>query len=114
MSEHIPSEELTLDQVPSPDAPLGELWDFAHTFHGYTHWGGLQEAFEATDRAGKWQQEWLEKNGEPEHGFYPYPEPVLDYLRTDLFLECRAARHCESEPHLVEGVRAVRFWLGER
>jgi hypothetical protein len=45
-------------------------------------------------------------------GHIPSEALTLDYLRTDMFLECRAARHCGTEPlGLREGVRAVRFWL---
>ena len=122
--EHIRSEDLTIDQVPDPDkADDGELWAFAHTFHAYTHWGGLQEAFDASQAAGVWQAEQVAayelEHGEPPEVF-PFPEPQLDHLRTSMFLDCRATRHCEQESDtypdhfwsgLRHGVRAVRELL---
>lgn len=117
---HIPSDELTLEQVPDPDTCTNhELWDFAHSFNAYTHWGGLEEAHTASARAAAWQTAWIDENGLPEGEFYPAMEPELDTIRTDLFLDCRAERHCnqESEPSdtfwfgLREGVRAIRHRL---
>lgn len=123
MMKHIPSENLTLDMVPDPEtAEDRELWDFAHTFSAYKHWGGLQEAFDASDRAGKFQAEavaaYEAEHGEPPEWF-PYPEPQLDYIRSELFLDCRATRHCEQDsPYpdyfwsdLRYGVRAVLHHL---
>lgn len=125
MPDHIPSEELTLDLVPDPDtATDDELWEFAHTFHAYEHWGGLEEAFTAIDRAAEFQKEAVAEY-EREHGdtpeWYPYPEPQLDYLRTDMFLDCRATRHCNQDgppsdvfwEGIREYVKAVRHLLGE-
>ena len=60
MPDHIPSEDLTLDMVPDPDTcTAADAWNFFHTFHAYTHWGGLEEAFMADERAGKGQGTWL-------------------------------------------------------
>lgn len=112
MPAHIPSEDLTMDMVPDPEtATEGEAWAFFHTFHAYIYWGGFKEAFKANDRAAIWQQEWLARQ-DPEPEFFRYPEPHMDHLRTDLFLECRSARHCGTGgPSLLDGLRTVRHWL---
>mgnify|MGYP007046933905 CR=1 FL=1 len=113
MPDHIPSEDLTLDRIPDPDTCTeGEAWEFFHTFHAYTYWGGLEEAFKSSDVAAEWQAKWLAEQ-DPEPEFYRYPEPLLDNLRTAVFLDCRAARHCEATGSLglKESLRAVRYWV---
>ena len=111
--EHISSEELTIDQVPDPDsASEHELWDFAHTFDAYTHWGGLREAHAASVRAAAYQERELEAykakhDTEPE--VYPLPDPALDYLRSEMFMDCRAIRHCVQDSPYPES-----FWSGLR
>jgi hypothetical protein len=39
LPDHIPNAELTLDQIPLPDADWGAIRNLAYTFHGYEHLG---------------------------------------------------------------------------
>lgn len=110
--KHISSEALTLEQVPDPDTCSdGDLWAFAHTFDAYAHWGGFHEAFAAEARAGEHACALMAKY--PDDEDWPddetFPEPVLDYCRTSMFLECRATRHSYNG----EGYPAY-FWKGLR
>jgi hypothetical protein len=68
----IPNDRLRPDDVPGPDADWGTIWEFAHTFDGYTHWGSFERcAVIANQRR----------------------DSTLTELRTCLFFEARAWRH---------------------
>jgi len=91
---HIPSEQLTVEMVPDPEtATEAEIWAFFHSFHAYTHWGGLAEAHAVIEAmATKMQDEWAEATARGDE-FYRWPEPAVDLIRTDAFLQLRADRH---------------------
>lgn len=42
MPAHLPDEQLTADDVPSPDAPWAEVSRFGHGYHAYRVAGSLQ------------------------------------------------------------------------
>jgi len=69
--------ELRPEDVPGPDADLGEIWAFAATFDGYRHCGGFHECAEIANA------------GQPE---------TLAELRTCLFFEARRWRHFGESP----------------
>lgn len=80
--ERIPSDELTLDIVPQPDAPWERIFRFAATFHMDTR--------EAGDVANLVADEYRLNDGK-------YPKD-LDILRTCLFFEWRRTHHIGDAP----------------
>ena len=79
--------------VPDPaTATEADIWRFFHSYHAYIHWGGLEQAFAAVEKVAEeidQQPELLETDQD----FIMWPEPAIDLIRTDAFLELRAARH---------------------
>lgn len=73
----IPTASLPVAKVPSPDAPLEALIEFAHTFSGYEYWGSFERCAEIANA--------------PDH-------TSIDKLRTCLFFEARRWRHGGDDP----------------
>ncbi len=97
MIDHIPSDQLTLADIPDAGATEDDLWLFGHNFHAYDVWGGFDEAFQA-----------LERKPEGRIG-------RLDLIRTDLFLDLRASRHRGDNPYwesVREQIQKIRSILG--
>ena len=76
MSE-ILSKDLHAANLPSDDASLGELIDFAHSFNGYARWGSHERCAEIANSK--------------DHS-------SIDSLRTCLFFEARRWRHFGTDP----------------
>ena len=102
MSE-IPNNELTIDQLPPPEADWDVIGRFALTFNGYEYWGGFGPC---GDVATNCREAFLTGDGLPES---------LSVLRTSLFFEQRRWRHYGYEPDeagmiyihaLVEAIRS--------
>ncbi len=94
----IASEDLTPAMVPDPDtADTSAIWAFFHSFDGYGRWGGALEAHRAVQAAAEIVHAQYESGEVPEDGFARWPEPALDLIRTDAFLELRADRHMGRE-----------------
>jgi hypothetical protein len=95
----LPSEALTLADVPSPDAPLRQIFRFALTWDGYERAGSSDACARVAN---------ARRNG------------TLDDLRTCLFFEQRRFRHFGTAPEgedlaYVRGlVRQIRDRLAER
>lgn len=105
----ISNRELTLDQLPLPDAGWYEIGWFALTFNGYDHWGSFDACGDVSENCRKafLAGEGLSKN--------------LTVLRTSLFFEQRRWRHYGYAPDetgivyikaLVEGIRK-KIQVGE-
>lgn len=73
---HIPSERLSVLDVPSADASVHDLIMFAHRFAGYEYWGSFERCAEVA-------------NG---------TSISLDGLRTRLFFDARGWRHSGEDP----------------
>ena len=83
--EAITTAKLTLSQIPSAEAGVGELIKFAHTFDAHQHWGSFERCAEianARDHAS------------------------IDKLRSCLFFEVRRWRHFGEEPD----DESLRYW----
>jgi hypothetical protein len=95
MNPHIPSDQLTVDMVPDPErASEREIWKFFHSFHAYTHWGGVEAAHEALQAMSKEiAAEWAEAEARGDE-FYRWPS--VDLIRTEAFLQLRADRHQDA------------------
>ena len=79
-SEHlrlIQNADLTLSDIPVPDADINEIGCFALTFDGYEHWGAFEKCAEVA-------------NAERQN--------TLTDLRTCLFFEQRRWRHSGYGP----------------
>lgn len=85
MSE-IPNKELTIDQIPLPEAGWDEIGWFALTFNGYEYWGGFGPC---GDVATKCREAYFAGDGLSENLFV---------LRSSLFFEQRRWRHYGYNP----------------
>jgi hypothetical protein len=84
--EPIKNEQLTLENVPPPDANWSDILEFALAFDGYEFWGSFERCAEvAAARA---------------HG-------TLTGLRTCLFFEQRVWRNGDESP---PSKRTVLYW----
>jgi hypothetical protein len=107
----IPTSELTLDNVPSPDDPKA-CRAFAMSFDGYGHAGGGPA--ELMDYLGALPAK---------DGVWDLEKVTVDDVRADLFMEQRATRWnaqgfaheaeewASFERHAVESVRVIRHML---
>lgn len=124
--KHVPSEELTLEMIPDPeDAFDGAIWTFIHTFNAYGHWGGFEEAQVAME-AVQFERLIAEAEAAGEE-FFRWPEPEVDLIRTNMFLDLRAFRHNggrgggwggEDPTHIMlksrEGIRHLLWTLEQQ
>lgn len=69
---HIPNEDLQISDVPPPDASLGQMIIFCHTFNAYKIWGSIEKCWD------------IEKAGGPD---------TLDKVRTELWMWYRSICH---------------------
>lgn len=76
---------LRLTDIPAVDAPLDDLYNFAHTFNGYEYWGSFERCASIAHAS--------------DHS-------SLDCLRTCLFFQARCWRHTGISP---DG-KAEIFW----
>ena len=86
MSDHVPNEQLRLEDVPLPDATWNEIGRFALTFHGYDACGSLHACAEIAN---------ARRNS------------TLTELRACLFFEQRRFRHFGWAP-TGESLRYIR------
>jgi len=90
----IPNHQLTLDQIPDPNAEDWSWSDFAHSFNGYEAAGSFAACSAIADR--------IKADG----------SESLSELRCALFFSARAARHSgwdgptpEEVRHLIREIR---------
>jgi hypothetical protein len=97
--QFIPNDDLSLQTIPAADAPLSDLWAFAHTFNGYEAFGSFEACAEIANRR--------------DHS-------SLDHLRGCLFFEARRWRHfgelpdAEAEMDWREIVQRIRDLVAAR
>ena len=88
----IPNNELTLDQIPSPDGDLREWSRFAHTINGYEVMGGFDACADLANSGGA---------------------ATLTQLRCALFFEARRDRHsggCSFDENVIRRpLKAIRL-----
>ena len=88
----IPDNELTLDQIPSPDGDLREWSRFAHTINGYEVMGGFDACADLANSGGA---------------------VTLTQLRCALFFEARRDRHsggCSFDEGVIRSLlKAIRL-----
>jgi len=93
--QEIANHQLSLDQIPDPNAEDWSWFDFAHTFNGYEAAGSFAACSAIADR--------IKADG----------SGSLTELRCALFLSARSARHCgwddgptpEGVRHLIRQIR---------
>lgn len=94
MTSEIANNDLTPDDIPSPDAEWDEIQEFALTFNGYEFWGSFEKCADMAN---------ARRRGSPSE------------IRTCLFFEQRRWRHFGEDPdaeamiyirELVDQIRA--------
>ena len=91
----IANADLTLSLIPDPDSEWTAVWDFAHTFDGYSHWGSAHACgVVANERR----------------------NTTLTDLRTCLFFEQRRYNHFGKNPDGEDAqyIRDVVRQIGQR
>lgn len=75
--ETIPNEQLCLDEIPTAEATVSDLIEFAHSFNGYEAFGSYERCAEIANLQ---------------------DHRSLDHLRACLFYEARRWRHFGEGP----------------
>jgi len=92
----IGNKNLTMADIPSPDASWREIAEFALTFDGYEFWGSFEKCAEIANAKG---------------------QHSLTDLRTCLFFEQRRWRHFGEDPdreammYIRALVEKIRSWV---
>jgi hypothetical protein len=99
----IPTHELSVDDLPLPDADYKDIVAFAHSFDAYTYCSSGDECAHIANAA---SERWMDRRWLP---------ASLEELRTCLFFEARRAHHVGEPPEgewlsyiqaLVEAIRS--------